>query len=88
MELFRAYVPTKNKKCTMQFKGVPSSQLMTYDEVKNLQEYAGILANDVYLRYSTFCSQSQLQALSKIAFSKSINKRLGTNTVSRRIMVQ
>ena len=40
---------------------------------------------DVYLRYSTFCSQSQLQALSKIAFSKSINKKLGTNTVSRRI---
>ena len=41
--------------------------------------------NDVYLRYSTFCSQSQLQALSKIAFSKVINKKLGTNTVSRRI---
>ena len=41
--------------------------------------------NDVYLRYSVFCSQSQLQALSKIAFSKSINKKLGTNTVSRRI---
>ena len=41
--------------------------------------------NDVYLRYSTFCSQSQLQALSKIAFSKSINKRLNTNTVCRRI---
>ena len=41
--------------------------------------------NDVYLRYSVFCSQSQLQALSKIAFSKVINKRLGTNTVSRRI---
>lgn len=40
---------------------------------------------DVYLRYSTFCSQSQLNALSKIAFSKCINKRLGTNTVSRRI---
>ena len=49
MELFRAYVPTKNKKCTMQFKGVPSSQLMTYDEVKDLQEYAGILADDVIL---------------------------------------
>ena len=49
MELFRAYVPTKNKKCTMQFKGVPSSDLMTYDEVKDLQEYAGILADDVIL---------------------------------------
>ena len=49
MDLFRAYVPTKNKKCTMQFKGVPSSQLMTYDEVKDLDEYAGILADDVIL---------------------------------------
>ena len=41
--------------------------------------------NEVYLRYSVFCSQSQLQALSKIAFSKCINKKLGTNTVSRRV---
>ena len=49
MELFRGYVPTKNKKCTMPFKGVPSSQLMTYDEVKDLDEYAGILADDVIL---------------------------------------
>ena len=49
MELFRAYVPTKNKKCTMQFKGVPSNQLMTYEQVKDLDEYAGILADDVIL---------------------------------------
>lgn len=49
MQLFRGYVPTKKKKCTMQFKGVPSSQLMTYDEVKDLPEYAGILADDVIL---------------------------------------
>ena len=49
MELFRAYVPTKKKKCTMQFKGVPSSQLMSYDDVKDLDEYAGILADDVIL---------------------------------------
>ena len=41
--------------------------------------------NEVYLRYSVFCSQSQLQALSKIAFSKAINKRLPTVSVSRRI---
>lgn len=33
----------------MQFKGVPSSQLMTYDDVKDLDEYAGILADDVIL---------------------------------------
>ena len=39
MELFRGYVPTKKKKCTIPFKGVPSDQLMTYDEVKDLEEY-------------------------------------------------
>lgn len=49
MELFRGYVPTKKKKCTMQFKGVPSNQLKSYDEVKDLEEYAGILADDVIL---------------------------------------
>lgn len=49
MDLFRGYVPTKKKKCTMPFKGVPSTQLMTYDEVKDLDEYAGILADDVIL---------------------------------------
>ena len=49
MDLFRGFVPTKKKKCTMQFKDAPSSQLMTYDEVKDLQEYAGILAKDVIL---------------------------------------
>ena len=41
--------------------------------------------NDVYLRYSVFCSQNQLQVLSKIVFSKQINKRLNTVTMSRRI---
>ena len=40
---------------------------------------------DVYLRYSTFCSQNQLQALSKIAFSKQINKRLNTTTMNKRV---
>ena len=49
MEMFRGYVPTKKKKCTMQFKGVPSSQLKTYEQVKDLDEYAGILADDVIL---------------------------------------
>ena len=49
MELFRAYVPTKKKKCTIPFKDVPSSKLMGYDEVKDLDEYAGILAEDVIL---------------------------------------
>ena len=49
IELFRGYVPTKNKKCLIKFKGVPSSELKSYEEVKTLSEYAGILAEDVIL---------------------------------------
>ena len=45
--LFKGYVPTKNKKCTEKFKGV--DKLKTYDDVKDLSEYAGILADDVIL---------------------------------------
>ena len=40
---------------------------------------------DVYLRYSLFCSQNQLQALSKIAFSKQICNRLSLKSVTKRI---
>ena len=49
MTFFRGYVPTKDKKCTMPFKGKPDSELRTYAQVKNLPEYAGILAEDTIL---------------------------------------
>ena len=41
--------------------------------------------NEVYLRYTVFCSQNQLQSMSKIAFSKQINKKLNCTTASKRI---
>lgn len=46
-ELFRGYVVTKNKKCTEKFKD--RTDLKQLDEVKDLSEYAGILADDVVL---------------------------------------
>jgi putative DNA primase/helicase len=49
IELYRGYVPTKNKECTMKFKGKTSDQLMKYEAVKKLPEYAGILADDIVL---------------------------------------
>lgn len=49
VELFKGYVPIKNKKCTMPFKGKSASELLTLDEVKKLPEYAGVLADDVIL---------------------------------------
>ena len=47
MVFFRGYVKTKNKKCKDKFKGV--EKLKTYDEVKNLDEFAGILDGETIL---------------------------------------
>lgn len=49
MELFKGYVPTKDKKCLMPFKNKSSDDLQTYDQVKNLSEFAGILADETIL---------------------------------------
>lgn len=44
MELFKAYLPTKNKKSIIKFKDAKP-----LSEVENLSEYAGLLANNVVL---------------------------------------
>ena len=47
MSFFRGYVRTKDKKCLDRFKNdVP---LRSFNDVKDLSEYAGILANDTVL---------------------------------------
>ena len=48
-DFFRAYVPTHNKKCTIAFKGVDSSDLYNYEEIQSFSEYAGILSEDTIL---------------------------------------
>lgn len=49
MNLFKGYVPTKNKKCTMPFKNKTSKDLLNYEQVKSLEEYAGILNDGIIL---------------------------------------
>lgn len=49
MSFFKGYVPTKDKKCLTAFKGKSASELHTYEQVKNLPEYAGILDDDTIL---------------------------------------
>lgn len=49
MALFKGYVPTKEKRCLMPFKNKPASELRTFEEIRNLPEYAGILAEDTVL---------------------------------------
>lgn len=45
-ELFRGYVPTKNKRATVKFKDVPA---LPYEQVETLEEYAGVLNDDTVL---------------------------------------
>lgn len=49
MELFKGYVPTKNKKCLMPFKNVDASKLKTLEEAEEYEEYAGILNHSTIL---------------------------------------
>ena len=48
-DFFKGFVPTKDKKCTMKFQNAAIDELLTYDQVKNLDEYAGILAEETIL---------------------------------------
>lgn len=49
MNIFKGYVPTKEKKCLIPFKNLSSEDLQTYDKVCRLSEFAGILSDEVIL---------------------------------------
>lgn len=49
MNLYKGYVPTKDKKSTMPFKGKTSKDLMTLEQVQDLSEYAGVLNDNTIL---------------------------------------
>ncbi len=48
-QLFKGYVTTKNKKCTMPFKGKTSEELLNLREASQHEEYAGILNDNTVL---------------------------------------
>lgn len=75
-ELYRGYVRTKNKKAIDTFKGV--KDLWTYDEVKNLPEYAGVLKNDVVLVDIDNAEQSEI--LMDVVEEKQLNCRVYQTT--------
>lgn len=60
MNLYRGYVPTKNKQSTMTFKGKTAKELMTLDQIKDLPEYAGVLADNTILIDVDDAEQSEL----------------------------
>lgn len=44
--IYRGYVPTRNKRCLQRFKNI---ELKTYEDVKELDEFAGVIKDDVVL---------------------------------------
>ena len=49
MNLYKGFVPTKNKQATMPFKDKTSAELLTLEQVSRLPEYAGVLAENTVL---------------------------------------
>ena len=74
LSLFKGFVPTKDKKSTMAFKGKTSDELLTYKQVKPLPEYAGILADDVVL--IDIDDQEQAELMMDIVEAKQLNCRV------------
>lgn len=72
MNLFKGYVLTKDKKCLEKFKN--RNDFKTYEEVKNLPEYAGILAEDVIL--IDIDDEKQSDILYRIIIDNNINCRI------------
>lgn len=48
-QLYKGYVPTKNKKCLISFKDKTEKELKTLEQVKSLPEYAGVLNTETIL---------------------------------------
>lgn len=44
--IYKGFVPTRNKHCLKKFKNAP---LMSYEEVKDLDEFAGIIRDDIIM---------------------------------------
>lgn len=77
-QLFKGYVPTKNKKCQMAFKGKSSSELLTQRDADQYDEYAGILNDNTILIDIDDYEQSEI--LMKIVEDKQIACRVYQTT--------
>lgn len=84
MQLFKGYVPTKDKECLMKFKGKKTDELKTYEQVKDLPEFAGILADDVILIDVDDMEQSEI--MMEIVEEKQLDCRVYQTTRGRHFL--
>ena len=79
--LFKGYVRTKNKQSIDRFKDVP---LKSLDEVKDLDEYAGVLEDDIIL--VDVDDEKQSEILMDIVEDRQINCRVYDTTRGRHFL--
>lgn len=77
-DLFKGYVPTRDKKCTMAFKNKSGAELLNYEQVNSMKEYAGILDDDIILIDIDNYEQSEI--LMKIVEDKELLCRVYKTT--------
>lgn len=82
MELFRGYVRTKNKKCTQKFAN--GEKLLTLDQAKEFDEYAGILGDHTILIDVDDLEQSEI--LMQIVEARQLNCRVYQTTRGRHFL--
>lgn len=78
MSFFKGYVPTRQKKCIIKFKGKSSEELQTREQVGGLPEFAGILADNAIL--IDIDDHEQSEKLLKIVKDKSVKCRVYKTT--------
>lgn len=49
MDYYKGYIPVKGKQALMPFKDKPASDLLTFEQVEHLPEYAGVLDDETIL---------------------------------------
>lgn len=77
-QLFKGYVSTKEKKCTMPFKGKPAEELLQLREASKLEEYAGILNDNTVL--VDIDDQEQSEVMMKIVEDQQLACRVYQTT--------
>ena len=77
-QLFKGFVPTSNKKCTMPFKGKSSEELLNWRDASQHDEFAGILNDNTIL--IDIDDQEQSEIMMKIVEDKQLACRIYATT--------
>ena len=86
MDLFKAYVPTRDKKCLVRFKNRRSQDLYSLEDVEKMPEYAGILADETVLIDIDDYEESEI--LFRIVQDKKLKCRVYETTRGKHFLFQ